>query len=96
MHNDELNDMVNCMSKHEKLIQRFAAKPVDFTWSELKSLLANFGYMLSAGSRTGGSRVKFIHSVRPPVVMHKPHPTSVLKRYQVEQILEFLKKEGLL
>ena len=28
--------------------------------------------------------------------MHKPHPTPVLKRYQVEQILEFLKKEGLL
>lgn len=84
------------MSKHEKLLKRFASKPVDFSWSELKSLLANFGYTLSAGSISGGSRVKFLHAVRPPVIMHKPHPTSVLKRYQVEQILEYLKKEGLL
>lgn len=84
------------MSKHEKLLLRFASKPADFSWSELKSLLAHFGYTLSAGGISGGSRVKFLHAVRPPVIMHKPHPTSILKRYQVEQILEYLKKEGLL
>jgi len=88
--------MVLRMSKQEKLIQRFVGKPVDFTWSELKNLLAHYGYSLSAGSRTGGSRVKFVHTALPPVVMHKPHPTPLLKRYQLEQILEFLKKEGLL
>ncbi|MGK2905805.1 MAG: type II toxin-antitoxin system HicA family toxin [Desulfuromonadales bacterium] len=83
------------MSKQEKLLQRFKAKPVDFRWSDLQSLLAGFGYEMAAGGKTGGSRVRFLHPERPPIIMHKPHPTPVLKRYQVEQILEFLKKEGL-
>lgn len=82
------------MSKQEKLLQRFQTKPTDFTWADLKSLLAGFGYELAAGGRTGGSRVRFLHPDRPPIILHKPHPTPVLKRYQVEQILEFLKKEG--
>ena len=84
------------MSKQEKLAQRFKGKPTDFTWTELKSLLAGFGYELAAGGKTGGSRVRFLHPGRPPITLHKPHPTPVLKRYQVEQILEFLKKEGAL
>lgn len=84
------------MSKREKLILRFLSKPADFSWGELKSLLEGFGYSLGSGGRTGGSRVKFLHAQHPPVILHKPHPTPVLKRYQVEQIAEFLKKEGLL
>ena len=83
------------MSKREKLIQRFLSKPADFSWGELKSLLEGFGYELGGG-KTGGSRVKFLHAHHPPVVLHKPLPTPVLKRYQVEQIAEFLKKEGFL
>jgi len=62
----------------------------------LKSLLEGFGYLLGSGGRTGGSRVKFLHADHPPVILHKPYPTPILKRYQVEQIAEFLKKEGLL
>jgi hypothetical protein len=84
------------MSKREKLIQRFLSKPTDFSWGELKSLLEGFGYSLESGGKTGGSRVKFLHAQHPPVILHKPHPTPILKRYQVEQIAEFLKKEGLL
>jgi hypothetical protein len=84
------------MSKREKLIQRFLSKPTDFSWGELKSLLEGFGYSLDSGGKTGGSRVKFLHALHPPVILHKPHPTPILKRYQVEQIAEFLKKEGLI
>jgi hypothetical protein len=84
------------VSKREKLIQRFLSKPVDFSWGELKSLLEGFGYSLGSSGRTGGSRVKFLHSQHPPVILHKPHPTPILKRYQIEQITDFLKKEGLL
>jgi len=84
------------MSKQEKLRRRFKSRPTDFTWSELQSLLCGLGYELSVGGKTGGSRVKFLHLERPPIIMHKPHPTSILKRYQVAQILEFLNKEGLL
>lgn len=84
------------MSKQEKLLQRFAAKPKDFSWFELKKLLAGFDYELCVGSKTGGSRVRFVHSERPPIIMHRPHPTLLLKHYQIEQILEFLRKEGLI
>lgn len=84
------------MTKQDKLLQRFIKKPADFRWSDLQSLLAGLGYEMAGGSKTGGSRVRFVHPVRPPIVMHKPHPTPVLKRYQIEQILEFLKKEGLI
>ena len=84
------------MSKKEKLRKRFKSKPSDFTWTELKSLLSGMGYELAAGGRTSGSRVKFLHPERPPIIMHNPHPSQVQKRYQVEQILEFLKKEGIL
>lgn len=83
------------MTKQEKLLQRFMNKPADFRWSDLQSLLAGLDYEMVTGGKTGGSRVRFVHPERAPIVMHKPHPTSVLKRYQVEQILEFLKKEGL-
>ena len=84
------------MSNLEKLIQRFLSQPVDFSWGELKSLLEGFGYSLGSGARTGGSRVTFLHPHHPPVILHKPHPTTVLKCFQVDQTAGFLKKEGLL
>ncbi len=84
------------MSKKEKLKNRFKSKPSDFTWGELKKMLSGLGYELSSGGRTGGSRVKFFHPERPPIILHKPHPTPVLKCYQVEQILDFLEKEGVI
>jgi HicA toxin of bacterial toxin-antitoxin, len=71
-------------------------RPSDFTWQELISLLTGFGYALARTGKTGGSRVKFIHKTLPPIILHKPHPTLVLKRYQLEQIEETLKGEGLL
>ncbi len=84
------------MSKREKLVQRFLAMPQDFTWQELVAMLAGFGYELSHSGATSGSRVKFLHDELPPMILHKPHPTPFLKRYQMEQIAEKLKKEGLL
>jgi hypothetical protein len=84
------------MNKQEKLIELFLSKPVNFSWGELKSLLEEFGYSSGNGRNTGGSRVKFLHPQHPPVTLHKPRPTASLKRYQVDQMAEFLKKEGLL
>jgi hypothetical protein len=83
------------MSLREKLIQRFIALPRDFTWQELVTMLESFVYELYAGGKSGGSRVRFLHKERPPIILHKPHPTPVLKRYQMEQIMAVLKEEGL-
>jgi hypothetical protein len=84
------------MSKQEKLIELFLSKPVNFSWGELKSLLEGFDYSSGNDRKTGCSRVKFLHPQNPTVTLHKPRPTASLKRYQVDQMAEFLKKEGLL
>jgi hypothetical protein len=84
------------LSKRKKIINRFLLKPSDFTWQELVSLLSGFGYTLAKPGKTGGSRVKFIHETLPPIILHKPHPTPVLKKYQLEQIEETLRGEGLI
>jgi len=84
------------MTKQEKLISRFISKPKDFSWDELIKLLNGFGYKQISAGKTGGSRVRFIHTEHPPIIMHKPHPHSILKRYQLEDILNLFRQEGLL
>lgn len=68
--------------------------PVDFTWQELKSLLSGFGYAQVKAGKTGGSRVRFDHQRGFPIILHRPHPARVLKRYQIEQVIQTLKNEG--
>ncbi len=83
------------MSKKEKLIDKLLKKPKDFTFDEMKSLLSYLGYSLKQGGT--GSGVKFIRSESNEVInFHKPHPDGILKRYILEQIIEKLKKDGLL
>lgn len=84
------------MSQNEKLIKRFKTRPVDFTWDELIRLLNNFGYELHKKGKTGGSRRRFIHPIYAFITLHEPHPQKVLKRYQIDQIIEILKEEELL
>lgn len=83
------------MSKKDKLINRLLMKPKDFTFDEMESLLAYFGYKLKQG-RTG-SGVKFMKEEGSEVInFHKPHPNGALKRYVLEQVIEKLRKDGLL
>jgi hypothetical protein len=84
------------MTKIEKLIDRFLSKPKDFSWSELIKLMAGFGFIERTGGKTGGSRVRFIHPDHPPVILHKPHPGKILKRYQLDCIFALLRQEDLL
>ena len=83
------------MSRKDKMINRLLKKPKDFTFDEMESLLAYFGYKLKQ-SRTG-SGVKFIKEDGNEVInFHKPHPDGILKRYILEQVIEKLRKDGLL
>jgi hypothetical protein len=84
------------MARRDKLLIRFLSKPKDFTWQELVALLEGLGYSRAAGGKSGGSRVRFVHEDHPPISLHRPHPRPVLKRYQVEQIEEVLRGEGLI
>jgi hypothetical protein len=80
------------MSKTEKLIIRLLSQPKDFTYSELKTVLAFLGYDEVQGA---GSRVCF-QSKTHKIKLHKPHPGSILKKYQIGLIIDELKNEGLI
>jgi hypothetical protein len=84
------------MTKIDKLQKRFLSKPKDFKWDELSILLHNLGYKEYNSGKTSGSRVRFVHEKHGDIMMHKPHPRPELKSYQIKQIIEQLKKEGLL
>ena len=83
------------MSKKDKLINRLLKRPKDFTFDEMVSLLAYFGYELKQGGT--GSGVKFIKEESNEVInFHKPHPNGILKRYVLDQVIEKLRKDDLL
>jgi hypothetical protein len=80
------------MSRAEKLLIRLLSQPKDFTYPELKTILSSFGYSEEQGA---GSRVCFksgIHKIK----LHKPHPGTILKQYQLSLIVDELRKEGLI
>ena len=84
------------MTKREKLLDRLLTKPRDFSWDELRAVLSGFGFKKISGGKTGGSRVRFVHANYPPIIMHKPHPRPILKRYQLEDVINLLKEEKLI
>lgn len=83
------------MSQKEKLIAKLLRKPKDFTFDEMVSLLSYFGYNLKQGGT--GSCVKFIREGSSEVInFHKPHPNGILKKYILDQVIDKLRKDGLL
>jgi hypothetical protein len=82
------------MAKIEKILKRLGTKPADFEWNELKAIMLHFGFELKT---SGGSGRKFIHpETRAAHFIHEPHPSKVLKAYQVRDAVAFLTKEGYL
>jgi hypothetical protein len=78
------------VSKKEKLLARFLEMPKDFHFDELISLLGYFGYEEVRKGKTAGSRVRFENKEGIPIMLHKPHPSGILKHYQLKQIKELL------
>jgi len=82
------------MSKSEKLLQRLLSIPRDFTWAELVTLLAYFGFEELKKGKTGGSRRKFADAQKRIIILHKPHPGNIVKEYALRQVIEHLKDKG--
>lgn len=79
------------MSRRDKLTDRLCKRPKDFTWEELEKLLAAYGFVPLKTGKTGGSRRKFYSEASQEVLdLHKPHPGSILKPYQLDLIIEKL------
>jgi len=78
------------VSKKDKLIERFLKLPVDFHFHEVVRLLGYFNFTEIKKGKTSGSRVKFINDKGVFLNIHKPHPSGIMKRYQLKQIKETL------
>ena len=88
---------MSIMSKFDKLLLRIKSKLKDFTYKELTKLLTGLGYNEVKKGKTAGSRVAFFNSKSKHIIrLHKPHPANILKAYQIEYLIEELKKFNLL
>ena len=64
---------------------------MDYTWDELLSLMIALGYEVRT---SGGSGRKFFDSATKALFfLHEPHPSKILKAYQVRAVIQFLRKE---
>ncbi|HXB44351.1 MAG TPA: type II toxin-antitoxin system HicA family toxin [Puia sp.] len=82
------------MAQIQKLIERILRFLNDFTWEELKKVLRHLGYTETNTGKTGGSRRKFAGADKHIISLHKPHPGSIMKQYQLKQVVEVLTEKG--
>ena len=83
------------MNKKEKLVKRFKTLPRDFTFEEVVSLFQVYGFELTNKGATSGSRVKFYKAKdENAYIMHKPHPSNIIKGYMMRDILNYLLKNN--
>ncbi|MGYP003421499644 len=83
------------MNKKEKLIKRFRTLPRDFTFEEVVTLFQTCGFILENKGATSGSRVRFYNAAdQNTYIMHKPHPSNIIKSYLMRDILNFLLKNN--
>ena len=80
------------MSRKQKLINRLYLRPKDFTYDEARTLLGLCGFTEDNKGRTSGSRVMFVNKILDRNFrLHKPHPNSILKDYQIKELFELIK-----
>ena len=71
-------------------------KPKDFTYDELKTLLNYLGFNEENKGKTSGSRVEFQNGSGIKIVLHKPHPSNIIKPYKINDIISILEERGLI
>lgn len=80
------------MSTKEKLTERFKSLPSDFTYDELKSVMAHLGFQEMNLGATSGSRTGFIKGTLM-IKMHKPHPGKIVGKKTLKGIQDILKQK---
>lgn len=85
------------MGTKEKLLERFLTLPKDFTYDEVKRLFGLLGYSENNKGSASGSRVEFISlDGKNSYIMHKPHPSNIIKRYVMKQLLIYVRENKLI
>lgn len=84
------------MSRLEKLLTKLQSSSRDFDIHDLEALLNLLGYKRLEQGKTSGSRIRFVCKDRRAILLHSPHPHKTLKPYQIRDVINALKEEGLL
>lgn len=84
------------MTNINKIISKFKNNSKNITFSETERVLKCVGYLKDNKGKTSGSRIRFFKSSSENLLLHRPHPRNTLLSYQVKEVSEILKKEGLL
>lgn len=80
------------MAQIDDLIRRFRSIPNDFSYRELKKLLAHFHYREVQGN---GSRVRFVRYPGEQIMtLHTPHGKDTVQQYLLREILSKLQRNG--
>lgn len=85
------------MSKIDTLLDKLCKKPTpsDFRFSDLRKVMAYFGYLESNKGATSGSRVKFYNpDTKAVLLLHKPHPGDEMPKAAVDSVVNFLEEHG--
>lgn len=85
------------MNKKDKLLIRLCSSPKDFTFDEMVTVFKSKGFEISNKGATSGSRVEFYNKEKDlSYIMHKPHPSNIIKGYVMKQVINYLKMHGLI
>lgn len=83
------------MSQLEKALQRISTCPSDYTYTEARWLLGKLDFAEYNKGKTSGSRVKFYRkSDEKIILLHKPHPSDVMSKGAVRDLVNILKDLG--
>ena len=82
------------MSKKNKLVDKLLSIPSDFTWEELVKILTSLGYQEIKLGKTSGSRRRFVDKENNLILLHKPHPKNIVKKYVIRQVVDHLLQKG--
>lgn len=77
------------MSKWDKLLQRVCSLSADVRFEELKKILEDYGYSISAPSG-GSSHYTFRKKGKPPITIPKHKP---IKKVYISMVKEVIEKE---
>ncbi|MEE9452647.1 MAG: hypothetical protein V3V61_07830 [Gammaproteobacteria bacterium] len=79
-------------TSQKKTLAKLFVKPTlsDIRWSEFVSLIKVLGGVVTKQGKTSGSRFG-IHLGERKALLHKPHPTPIMKQGSVNSARDFLK-----
>lgn len=85
------------MSKKNKRLERFLLIPSDYRLEELIVFLKDYEYIVENRGKTSGSAICFYNEkTKKKIMIHRPHPGNIIKKYCIRIIKEHLEQEGLL